>query len=184
MRPKEDPMKKLLASVPLMVLLCCVWGCQDQAAVAELEALEAQELVEAQNIELAKKMVKMWVQDLDWWQEFMHPDFLYYFPSGTATPLSKEETMVAYGEAFFSAIPDFNTEIEEIYAIDDTVVFRFSQTGTPQAEVMGIPPSGNSFDVSGIVIARFKDGKIIEMKEEFDMLGFNQQLGMELKPKE
>jgi hypothetical protein len=31
-------------------------------------------------------------------------------------------------------------------------------------------------------MARIKDGKIVEVREDFDALGWMQQLGMELKP--
>jgi len=34
------------------------------------------------------------------------------------------------------------------------------------------------------IICRIPDGKIVEIREEADMLGLNQQIGMELKPKE
>jgi predicted ester cyclase len=34
------------------------------------------------------------------------------------------------------------------------------------------------------MIHRIENGRIVEDREEFDMLGLNQQLGMELKPKE
>jgi hypothetical protein len=33
-------------------------------------------------------------------------------------------------------------------------------------------------------MARIKNGKVVEVREETDLLGFMQQLGMELKPKE
>jgi predicted ester cyclase len=49
---------------------------------------------------------------------------------------------------------------------------------------MGIPATGNRFEISGMNLCRFKNGKIIEEREELNMLGFMQQLGMELKPKE
>jgi hypothetical protein len=34
------------------------------------------------------------------------------------------------------------------------------------------------------MIGRMENGKIVEEREEWDMPGFMQQLGMELKPKE
>ena len=43
-------MKTLLASIPLIVLLCLVCGCQDQAAMAELEAFRAQAELEEKNV--------------------------------------------------------------------------------------------------------------------------------------
>jgi len=33
-------------------------------------------------------------------------------------------------------------------------------------------------------ISRIENGKVVEQREDFDMLGLYQQLGMELKPKE
>ena len=49
---------------------------------------------------------------------------------------------------------------------------------------MGIPATGNKIESSGILIARIENGKVVEQREEFDMMGFMQQLGMELKPRE
>jgi hypothetical protein len=39
-------------------------------------------------------------------------------------------------------------------------------------------------EFSSIAIFKIKDGKVIEVREEADKLGWFQQLGMELKPKE
>jgi predicted ester cyclase len=49
---------------------------------------------------------------------------------------------------------------------------------------MGVPATGNKYETSGILISRIENGKVAEQREDFDMLGFMQQLGMELKPKE
>ncbi len=57
-------------------------------------------------------------------------------------------------------------------------------TGTHQGEFQGIPATGNEIEVSTILIWSFKNGKIVEEREEANWLGMMQQLGMELKPKE
>ena len=64
----------------------------------------------------------------------------------------------------------------------DKVATRFTVTGTQQGEWMGIPASGNKFEVGGILIVRIENGKIVEQREDADLLGLMQQLGMELKP--
>jgi predicted ester cyclase len=56
--------------------------------------------------------------------------------------------------------------------------------GTHQGEFAGIPATGNKVEISGIMIGRIENGKIVEEREEMDMLGLFMQLGMELKPKE
>jgi predicted ester cyclase len=42
---------------------------------------------------------------------------------------------------------------------------------------MGIPPTQNSVEVSGIAVDRFSDGKIVESWGNWDTLGLMQQLG-------
>jgi hypothetical protein len=39
-----------------------------------------------------------------------------------------------------------------------------------------------AFESGGVWIGRFKDGKLAEVREESDVIGWMQQLGMELKP--
>jgi predicted ester cyclase len=80
--------------------------------------------------------------------------------------------------------PDTNYGVEELYAVGDRVIARLIATGTHEGDLPGFPASGNKFEYSAIVIARIENGKIIEEKIEFDELGFMQQLGMELRPKE
>jgi predicted ester cyclase len=84
----------------------------------------------------------------------------------------------------YSAIPDMKHVITDIFAVKDMVVARFFVQGTHQAELEGIAPTGKKVVISGISIFRIKDGQVVEEIEDANMLGFYQQLGMELKPKE
>ncbi|MEE9356136.1 MAG: ester cyclase, partial [Methylococcaceae bacterium] len=82
-----------------------------------------------------------------------------------------------------NAFPDIVWSMEELIATEDKVIIRFIERGTHEGKFQGIPATGNKYESSGIFITRIEDGKIVEMREERDMLGFFQQLGMELKPK-
>ena len=42
---------------------------------------------------------------------------------------------------------------------------------------MGMPPTGKTVQVTGVNVARFADGKIVESWFNFDMLTLLQQLG-------
>ena len=84
----------------------------------------------------------------------------------------------------FKSFPDINWQILELIAKGDKVVAWFTVTGTHEAEYEGIPATGNKIKESVIVIFQFRDGKCIETREEEDTLGFMQQLGFELRPKE
>jgi len=55
--------------------------------------------------------------------------------------------------------------------------------GTHSAELEGIPPTGSKIALSVLAVFHIKDGLLVEEAEDADMLGFYQQLGMELKPR-
>ena len=177
-------MKNSILVVSLVLLLCFVFGCQNKAEKAELEKYRAQGELEARNIEIIKTLIaELGKKNLDIFLKLYAPDFRFYFPSNSATPLTREDE-IAMGNAMFTAIPDFAYDITEIFAVKDRVVSRCVVGGTQKTEVEGIPPTGNKVAFSVISIFRIKDGLIVEEVEDADMLGFYRQLGMELKPKE
>jgi predicted ester cyclase len=57
-------------------------------------------------------------------------------------------------------------------------------TATHQGEFQGFPATGNKIGTTGILIFRIDKGKVVEIREEYDSVGFMQQFGMELKPNE
>ena len=175
-------MKKLLLILPFV--LCFMISCQDKVAMAELEDFRAQAKLEEENIELVIKIFDAWGNgDFDTFKELSTPDYDFYYPSGSTTPLSLEET-IEIGKMLQKAFPDISFKMEELFADGDRVIFRFIQRGTHKEEYMGIPATGNMFEFSGICINRVVNGKVVEQREEFDMLGMMQQLGMELQMKE
>jgi len=77
----------------------------------------------------------------------------------------------------FAASPDPRTTIEDLIAVGDKVVVRWTAEGIHQGELVGIPPTGKRFRASGISIYRLADGRISDKWEEADRLGFLQQVG-------
>jgi steroid delta-isomerase-like uncharacterized protein len=61
-----------------------------------------------------------------------------------------------------AAFPDLHYETDELVAEGDTVVQRFTITGTHGGEFMGLPASGRPIRFSGVSFFRLKDGKIVE----------------------
>jgi len=180
----EGNMKKLLMVIPFIILLCFAFSCQDKEAMAELEKFKTQAEIEEQNKELVKRTIEAWEKgDFEAFAELLAPDYAFYYPSGSTTPMSQEET-IEIGKMLQKAFPDISFSMEELIAVGDRVIFRFIQRGTHKGEYMGIPATGNKIESSGILITRIVNGKVAEQKEEFDMLGMMQQLGMELKLKE
>ena len=177
-------MKKLLMILPLALILCFMVGCQDKEALAELEAMKAQAEVEEQNMEVVRKWLKAADEgNIEGAMELFAPNFLWYYPSNNPAPMSTEESR-EHIVMLHKAFTEWVEKIEEIMAVGDKVITRAIATTTQTGKFLGIPATGKKVEYSLIVIWRLEDGKIVEMREEADMFGLMQQLGMELKPKE
>jgi steroid delta-isomerase-like uncharacterized protein len=77
-----------------------------------------------------------------------------------------------------NAFPDLRFTIDEQLAEGDKVVTRWTAHGTHQGELAGIPATGKSSTVTGIVVDRIANGKIAETWGIFDQFGMMQQLGV------
>jgi len=177
-------MKKLFMILPLVLVLCFTFGCQDKVAMAELEEFRAQAEVEEQNKEIVNSLFEELNNgNVEIWKELCAHEFAYYYPSATTEPMSLEQNYEHFQMAF-KGFPDFNVKTHELIAKGDKVIARLTVTGTHEGEYHGMPATGIKIKLSVILILQFKDGKCIEVRDEGDYLGFMQQLGMELKPKE
>lgn len=177
-------MKNPLLVVSLVLLLCVTFGCQNKAEKAELEKFRAQAKIEEQNREFVKHYFEELNKgNIEIINELCAPDYLFYSPSLSPKPMSREEAL-GFIKTVFKAFPDVNWRIEKQFVTRDTAIIWNVSTGTHQGEFAGIPATGNRVEVSSILLWRLKDGKVVEEREEADYLGLMQQLGMELKPKE
>lgn len=78
---------------------------------------------------------------------------------------------------YIAAFPDIHVHELDIIANDSHATARFRLTGTHQGELMGIPASNKSIDVTAMMILRIEDGKVIERWEELDTMRLMQQIG-------
>jgi steroid delta-isomerase-like uncharacterized protein len=152
--------------------------------LTELEEFRAQAALEEQNEALYRGIIEEINKgNSEYFNEFYSPDSLYYFPSNNPKPLSREDSQ-EFVKGFFQAFPDLNFSIEELHVVEDRVIARLILRGTHEGDYGGIPATGNKFEMSSTFIIRIENGKVVEEREDFDLLGFWQQLGMELRPKE
>jgi len=75
------------------------------------------------------------------------------------------------------AFPDLRLTIDDQIAEGETVVTRWTATGTHEGELMGIPPTGKQATTAGININRISRGKLVDGWGIFDQLGLLQQIG-------
>ena len=75
------------------------------------------------------------------------------------------------------AFPDMQLAVEQLSADEDTVSFAYRVTGTHEGDFMGNPATGNSINIRGMQISKFKDGKMVERWGSSDELGILKQIG-------
>ena len=107
------------------------------------------------------------------YKEF-YGDIVCHAPIGELKGEAHRQFMVG----LFSAFPDVRFNIEDMIAVDDKVVTRWSSIGTHKGMFMGAAPTGKTVTNFGTTIDRVVNGKIVEEWPHWDTLGFMQQLGV------
>ncbi|MGB9367572.1 MAG: ester cyclase [Xanthobacteraceae bacterium] len=79
---------------------------------------------------------------------------------------------------YHRAVNDARWEVRSMIHASDTVVMRWTGSGTHTGELFGIPPTHRKVRVDGIWMLRITDGKIVESWNCWDTLGLLQQLGV------
>lgn len=82
----------------------------------------------------------------------------------------------AFAEAYHAAFPNLWIRIDFQVAEGDLVVTRWTGGGTHSGELMGIPPTYHSIEITGVQIDRIASGKIIESWGNHDLYGLLQQI--------
>jgi len=118
--------------------------------------------------------------NMDELDEILAPDYKVYV-AGILTYDGREHMKEQVGMAR-AAFPDVHVNVQDMIAEGDKVAARFTFGGThtgPYVTDMGtLPPTGKKVEVTGIIIFRFADGKIVENREVLDTMGMLQQLGV------
>ncbi len=110
-------------------------------------------------------------------EELFAPTYAHHDPSTPDVgrgPESERKRATLYRTAF----PDLRLMIEDIIAEGDAVMARWSCRGTHKGDLSGIAPTGKQFTISGVSIASFANGKMVEGWVNWDALGLMQQLGV------
>ena len=108
--------------------------------------------------------------------ELVAADYVHHDPQSPKFSDGREgyKQLVAY---YLNAFPDSHFTIDQEIQEGDTAVTRWTVTGTHKGDLPTLPASGKTFSVTGISVARLKDGKFLESWNNWDALGLMQQLG-------
>lgn len=108
--------------------------------------------------------------------EILADDFFDHDPAPGVTP--DREGLKKFFRSMHEAFPDLQTEVIEMVATDEHVGIRYRVRGTHRGAFMGHVPTGRTFDVAAMQIARFENGKVKERWGLTDQLGMFDQLGI------
>ena len=111
---------------------------------------------------------------LDKYGEFHSKDYVGH--AGDRTFTLEEDLAYARGER--KALPDMSFRVNRMIAEGDLVAVHITVTGTNTQAGMGFPATGKKISADGVTIFRFKDGKICEEWNVFDMLRVMRQAGL------
>lgn len=109
--------------------------------------------------------------------ELISPAYVHHDPQSLQEPQGVDgyKEFVRY---YLNAFPDAHFTIHEEIEHANTVVTRWSVTGTHNGDLKGIAKTGKRFSVTGISIAKMENGKFVESWNIWDALGMMQQLGV------
>ncbi|HEY6541361.1 MAG TPA: ester cyclase [Ktedonobacteraceae bacterium] len=133
------------------------------------------------SAEQNKMSIRRWVEvawnngNLAIADEVYSTDYLLHDPAG---PIHGPEALKQFVATFQTAYPDIHATIEDMIAEGNKVVWRYTVRGTHHGSFMGIAPTGKSITLTGILISRFADDKVVEDWNNYDALGMMQQLGV------
>jgi steroid delta-isomerase-like uncharacterized protein len=94
-------------------------------------------------------------------------------------PIVGVESFKQFQQAYRGAFPDLRINVEEIVAERDLTATRFTVTGTHHGDSLGFAPTGKPVRITGQVMTRWKDGRIVEGWNNVDIPGLMKQLGVE-----
>jgi steroid delta-isomerase-like uncharacterized protein len=116
--------------------------------------------------------------NLDATEKFVSPDAIDHDPARPPDLPQGREGLKRVVSLYRAAFPDLTLIVDELFAHEDRVVWRWHSEGTHTGEFLGLLPTNRHGRVTGISIARLEDGKVAETWSEWDNLGLLQQLGV------
>lgn len=95
---------------------------------------------------------------------------------GLHEELHGPDAVIDYLQGHLAMFPDYAGETEAIVAEDETVVVRYSVTGTHTGAYRDVEPTGHTVEWTGMAMYRFDGDRIAEIWLEEDSLGLLEQL--------
>jgi predicted ester cyclase len=129
-----------------------------------------------QNKVIISQFLKGLDESLSIIDEVCASQFVAHIP-GSTQPIDREGFR-QFVSLFYLAFPGMCHTVEDQVAEGDKVVSRLTVQGAHQGPFQGMAPTGKQVKFTDIMMTRLKDGKLIELWAQFDVLSLWQQLGL------
>lgn len=133
---------------------------------------------ERENMQVVRRFFEVGPSkgDLEAADALLAPEFSLHTPLPTPGPgIEAMNTVITTCRAAFHGL---SVTVHDIMAEGDKVTCRFTARGVHEGAFMGISPTGKGIEMTGIEIFRLRDGKIVELWGEANLMGLMQQLGI------
>jgi steroid delta-isomerase-like uncharacterized protein len=84
---------------------------------------------------------------------------------------------LAFYERLTGSFSDMHFTIEDTLDVDDKVVLRWSATMRHTGDKLGFRATGKDVAITGVTIAKIRNGQVIEGWDNWDKLALLQQIG-------
>ena len=98
--------------------------------------------------------------------------------TGMHEPVRGVEAWKEFMAVFLTAFPDAHFTMEDHVATGDRVAHRWSVRGTHTGPLGPTPPTGRAIAITGLIIDKMAEGKVVERWEQYDQPLMMQQLGL------
>ncbi len=113
--------------------------------------------------------------DLSQLETFIDPTYRYSSPTEEIIGI---DALRGFISALRNAFPDMRVNVTDHIGDGPKVCTRVTLTGTQLGEFEGIPATGRSIKIDGVIISELADGRIAREWELLDQYAMLQQLGI------
>jgi predicted ester cyclase len=113
--------------------------------------------------------------------ELLAPGAVLHDATVSGETVAGADAFRSHARALLAAIPDLHFEIEQVVADGDVAAGRMVVSGHLSGPGFGVEPTGQAFSISGMAMGRYREGRLVEGWNNFDLLGLFRQIDA-LKP--
>lgn len=117
-------------------------------------------------------------RDYDRIADVVSASFVHASPAVPDREARGPDGVEAFMREVTTGFPDFEVQIRDVLARDETVMAEHEFTMTHDGPFAGVPPTGNRVEVRSMAIGRVEDGKLQELREYLDVSDVFEQMGV------